>query len=785
MDNGSNGSFNFGQDQPAGGQQAYSQPQDMNQQVYSQPQGMNQQAYGQPQDMNQQVYSQPQDMNQQAYSQPQGMNQQIYNQPQAPMGGGNGGPGNPPKTKKPMSGGKLAGIILGGVAAVAAIVCGVIFIPRLLKTDKEVVIDAFNASFQQEVVEADTDDILGSKEIEKKLEENGGEISLALNLSEIDGATGTATVSVNEIYNPIDKLVNYTVNSVVESKDIFTFNLIGEQDNTYLEFVNLIDGYFMLPNDNMGGAINSSYFGELLRKEGITVPDVSVDYFQTTETSTAADSVSVNPSYVNAIEKLWDSTEYEKQGNAKIDVNGSTVKAKEYTVTMKEENIEEAITTVFDGVIQEAMADPSLLEDSGLTAEQYEATLNQVKAMVPSLVAGDFVLYVYVKDDKVVKCTSKDDISLYGVKFGYDFYMDLDEKNASGKFTFNVMDESVGVSFEVKDMKGNPNGKISVTVPDNNIDLTFTSTVESTNAAEKLNVDVNLTNNNETLMTINYNGEANKTDHSIKVTGTMTVPEDNSSMEFNMSGKFADIVKGTSYSMIFDDISMSIDGSAVLGMDAKVTVDTTNNAAVAHDKGKEVYEVATLTEDYFLNVILTDNVDLINDYFSSLDISTSDTTGQGSIDEEPSEEDDNLDAPKILRSGDTEVEILNSYAGTKCTYNSESYIYYSDDDYVVTIDYVLYNNWDAGELVEEGFYQAEPSGDGDIDEINVEKTLKDSSKVIYSYTKREESQPYVSAFIVKQIGEVCLAATVNVNGKVISSDELVEILADANLKVTQ
>ncbi len=752
MDNGSNSSFSLKQDSPTGSQPT--------------PQA------------NQQAYSQPQDMNQQVYGQPQQMNQQVYNQPQAPMGGGNGGLGNPPKTKKPMSGGKLAGIILGGVAVVAAIVCGVIFIPRLLKTDKEVVIDAFNAAFQSEVVEADTDDVLGSEEIEKKLHDNGGKVSAVFTVTEMGGVSGNATFNVSEIYNPIDKLVNYTISAAADGKDVFTCNLISEQDNTYIEFANMIDGYFMLPNNNIGGAISSSFIGELLREENVTIPDISIDPFADDYDEVSA-SASINSQYVSAFEKLWDETEYKKQGNAKIDVNGSTVKAKEYTVTVQEENIEEALVAAFDSASQ---TNPDALAESGLTAEQYEATVNQLKAMIPSFITGDFVLYVYIKDGKIVKCTSKDDTSLYGVRLGYDFYMDLDENNVAGMFTFKVMDESVGISFEVKDRKGSPNGKISVFVPDNYIDLTFTSTVENTDAAKTANVDMHLTHNNEELMIMNLKCEGNNADNSFSVNGTMTIPEGDYSAEFIMSGKFVDIVKGTSYGVVLDKIYFSTDGTIGINMNGRIDVDTTNNAAVAHDGSKKIYEVATLTQDAFLDII-KDNEQLINDYLTIWGSS-------GVINEEPesteaeSSNDNNLDGAKILKSGDAEVEILNSYAGTKCTYNDEHYISFADDSQDINIDYTLYEDYSANELVQNGFYQEAPSGDGDIDEIDVEKTLKDSSKVVYSYTKRENNgRSYVSAYIAKQIGEDCIAVTVFVYDEVISSDELIEILADANFKV--
>ena len=53
----------------------------------------------------------------------------------------------PKKVKKPLSKGAIAGIVAGGVALVAAIVCGIIFLPKLFKPAKDVVIDAAKETF--------------------------------------------------------------------------------------------------------------------------------------------------------------------------------------------------------------------------------------------------------------------------------------------------------------------------------------------------------------------------------------------------------------------------------------------------------------------------------------------------------------------------------------------------------------------------------------------------------------------------------------------------------------
>lgn len=753
---------------------------------------MSQQPYGeqmQP-EMSQQPYEQPvrTEMNQQPYGQqmqPE-MNLQPYVQstpPTAtnPLTGGNGGGGKPPKVKKPMTGGKLAAIICGGIAAVAAIVCGVIFIPKLFRTDKEVVIDAFEATLNTDAESTYIEDTVGIADIMEKLEENGGTITSTISIDKYNDTDFNLGVETYAVTNPKDKLVEYTIAAIADGEPIIKLNMFGDDTNTYVEIQDFIDGYFMVPNDDPMGAYNSSYLGQ---EAPITGANVQFDYFPDEETTESTDNI--NSGYVNAIEELWDSAEFEKQGKAKINVNGKTVKAKEYTVTLKEENIENALVSVFDGVKQMYADDPSLLEESGMDLDTFNSSMAQVQNLIPSLVTGDFVVKVYVKDDKIIKITSSDDISLMGVTMSYNFFLDIEDEDVSGECTFTVMGESVGIKFEAHDLNGNANGKFTVEVPgEDAIELTYTSTVNKTDSAEDVSFEIELNMGTENLAKISGKAEMDKTANSFNIAADCTA--DGETMQFLMSGKLEDINKGVSYKYAIDNITVTA-GEESLTMSASYSVDTSANTAKPYDSSKPVYELATLTEDDFNNIIM-ENEDLavdwimnLNEYLSPIigDLQPESVYEEADISGESDIISESVD-DGIIEEGNVKVRILGSLPGLTCSYDGSYYITYADAAEDFSVNYSIYNDMSAEEVV--SLYYFGISSEGEVtEELNSTMTLSDGSTVNYSYSMGD----YCAAMYAKDLGNgSCIVADVYVYNQTASSAELGEALLDSNFEVIE
>ncbi len=775
-------------------------------QPYGMPQpDMNQQTYGQQAqpDMNQQTYGQQAqpDMNQQMYGQQaqSDMNQQMYGQQAQPVNIGNGGGKSPkpPKVKKPMTGGKLAGIICGGIAAVAAIVCGVIFIPKLFKTDKEVVIDAFEATLNVEMEDVYLDDVLGLSDIQNKLQESGGTMHVDFGIVEAAGTDFNMNLIIDEVYNPVDKLIEYSLETLAYGDTLMKVNLFGDETNTYVELEDIIDGYFMVPNDDPLGALCSSFLGDELDDAQVIAMSgaFQLDYFD--NASSDADTMNINSGYVSAVEELWDKAEFKKQGNAKIDVNGKTVTTKEYTVTLKEENIENAFVSIFDGVKQTYADDPSLLEDSGMDYATFEATITQVQAMVPSLISGDFVVKVYIKDKEVVKITSADQISLYGVSMSYDFFLDMDDNDVQGALSFNLMGETLEYSFEAHDLKGNANGKLAVSADGETVELVYNSTVDNTDAAKNVKFNFGILDNGDNIFSADGESKLNKADNSF--TADITMGDGIDDVKLSISGKLTDINKGISYKIAVDEILLTIDDETVK-MNMECVVDTSANTPKKYDSSKKVYEVATLTETEFES-ILDENIDLItnwmqkvikNEFFSYIFAYTIDPVPAEPWDTDPGAtgpEVTNAEGDMIIEDEGVRVHILESLPGLKCTYDGTSYMTFENDNFDFMVTYSIFK-MTPEEIVElYNTYDEDTANDeGAVNEMNSELTLSDGSQVKYSFLKRgTDADGYTCvAVYAKDLGNgACITAEISVSGQDVTSAELGEALLDKNFELVQ
>lgn len=699
--------------------------------------------YAQQPGMNmQQGYTQQPDMNmQQGYVQPDMNMQNPYYQPNMPMNGGNGGSGKPPKVKKPMTKGKIAAIIGGSVALIALIICGVIFIPKIFKPAKDVVVDAFENTFESDKESSGyLEGILGTDDLLSAYYEQGGETSMNITLNSISGMEGISGfgLSADGKYDPVNKLVNGTVSVNYKDAALVTLNLIANEVMTYVQLPDMIDGYFSLPNENYMIALQNSPLGQEMDLEGM--PEGNLEYFA----ASADDEAEIYSGYVDAIEGLWDSVEVEKQGKAKVDVNGKTVTAKEYYVTLKEKDIEEAVCSALDGASQAVLANPAFFEDAAMDEESFTSSMEQVKAMVPSLISGDFVVKVYIADKKVVKVTSSDEISLYGVSMAYDFYFDIDDENASGALKFSVMDEEIGIKFEANDIHGNANGTITAYVPDSVVDVNFNTTVNDTGAASMVEFNATGMYNGSSVMDIVYKNDLNKSDNTFSGSLVCSVA-DAGDMTLTFAGGLKDVNKGQSYTMYFDSIDMSVNGASMLNIAMEYGISAGNVSASDIDSSIPVYDITTMTETDFENILL-DNEDnlanwmnefynnsaelgeslneLINTYNGDYaDYETEDDAADLEDADEADEED------MVLETLDSKVRILGTVEGFDVNYVCEYFIDFYSDNYSM-LEYTL-NQVESVDEVMESF--SAPSDDTEVYAQEENKTIEvDGETVVYS-----------------------------------------------------
>ena len=182
-----------------------------------------------------------------------GMAQQAAPQPGMPQGGQFGKPQGgkikkvkAPKVKAPMTGGKIAAIIGASTVGVAGIVAGIIFIPKLFKPAKDVVVDAFKTTFVSESSEPTyIAEITGSNEIMDTYYSDGGSIDMSFSIEEIEGDTSLSELDfvVTDDYDPINKIVNYSLGLNYEGNELAQIRMIGDEEYTYFELVDGINAY--------------------------------------------------------------------------------------------------------------------------------------------------------------------------------------------------------------------------------------------------------------------------------------------------------------------------------------------------------------------------------------------------------------------------------------------------------------------------------------------------------------------------------------------------------------
>ena len=319
--------------------------------------------------------------------------------------------GKPPKVKKPkkpMTKGRLAAIIGSGVAVVALVICGVIFLPKLFKSDKEVVLDALAETYASYTKEEALNDLIGYDDILNAYNEKGGTSSGSFSVAVGEGSdTCNVGVSVDSEMDQKNQELSGTMAVSIGDSELLSGNVYADSEKMYVAFPEAFDGYLSYPTDDPFGAIVNSPVGDSLGLDAGSIPHINMNVF-----AQSADSTGVQSEYVDALETVWDAAQFEKQGKAKITVNGQNVTAKEYYVTWTKEDLQKACTTALDGLTEAVTESESALQNSGMSAEEYKSSMEQVKAMIPSIITSDLQVKVYVKDKKAVKITCKDSVSI-------------------------------------------------------------------------------------------------------------------------------------------------------------------------------------------------------------------------------------------------------------------------------------------------------------------------------------------------------------------------------------
>ena len=659
--------------------------------------------------------------------------------------------GKPPKVKKPkkpMTKGKLGALIGAGVAIVALVVCGVIFLPKLFKSDKEVVLDALAETYASYTKEEALNDLIGYDDILNAYNEKGGTSSGSFSVAVGEGSdTCNVGVSVDSEMDQKNQELSGTMAISIGDSELLSGNVYADSEKMYVAFPEAFDGYLSYPTDDPFGAIVNSPIGDSLGLDAGSLPHINMNVF-----AQSADSTGVQSEYVDALETVWDAAQFEKQGKAKITVNGQNVTAKEYYVTWTKEDLQKACTTALDGLTEAVTESESALQNSGMSAEEYKSSMEQVKAMIPSIITSDLQVKVYVKDKKAVKITCKDSVSIMGmVKIDYDFWSDYGDNDVSGNISFDVSGTKAGIKYEAHDIKGNTNGTVTVFYGDKEFDVDINKEITEAGDTTTSKTTISATD----YFTIELTKNFNKQDNSVSGTASADIVGADV-YEISYTGGWKDIKKGVAYTLALDSFEVKAAGKTICTGAFSQTLDTSKIQVTPKDDSADVLDIETMTEDD-LNTF-TDKNDAkmqawkerlendasLNKFFNILEgLFSAEPIVEDTEEEYPEDEIATDDAQEktlddaVVSTYDDSVKykVNGTIDGFEFNYASDYTVSFSTDEYS-TIDYALDQNDDLQSALDDSFYSVSNIDSYDVQESNLNQTATvDGREVLYSVEK--------------------------------------------------
>ncbi len=515
----------------------------------------------------------------------------------------------PKKAKKPLSKGAITGIVAGGIALVAAIVCGIIFLPKLFKPAKDVVIDAAKETFTFAEEKSYAEELVDTDTMVETYYEEGGSVNYELTIDSIAGedAFSGLTLSVDDNYDPVNELANATISLLYNDVDLLTVNSAVDSENMYFMLANFAETYFSLPTEEPLISLQNAPLGQEMGLTG--APSYNMDFF-----SYGEESVDVNSDYVDAAAGIWDSAVFEKQkGKAKVTVNGKDVTTKEYYITISEEDIKASVESVIDGFIGYLTADQALLDEMQMDAATLEMYAGFIKPELLSMINEDLVIKVYIKKDKIVKITNSYTISYGGYDITTDFYVDIDDEDMSGALKLNVAGEEVGIVVDIKDVYGNANGSITAYAMDEEIVCEFESTIEDTDSKESQVITGFVYYDDTTIMSFASDEQISKDDDTFSINVECVLMDGDTEVPCNVlvEGGYEDVETGKKYTVNFDTIDISVMGEQMLTMSGSYTLDTTKVEATAVD-ASQVCDLTTATTEDLENIVMDNQNKIIN-----------------------------------------------------------------------------------------------------------------------------------------------------------------------------
>ena len=686
----------------------------------------------------------------------------YYNPENVPTG--NAGNGGNNKVKKGISTGKAVGLIGGiAVAVIAIIVCAIMFIPKLFKSDKEVVKSAFEATFESKQSQANAqsyeEKVLGYSDIMDKINSKGGQFDWTGSITGCELAPDIEGVSL-QLYGATDlekELANIYLSCFSNLDSLKLFDIYMEGDKLYIGSPEMFNGYLYV-------------------KAGVA-------------------EAGNNDKFEKIFNDFSDSIIYEKQGKEKVLVNGAEVNAKLYNVTIKKDALVTLLTSIVDASVEEIKNNPELNEQFEATGTDMNTAIESVKMIAGMIFTKDVTAKVYIKDKEVVKFVANDTLSLMGMSsINYDISFENDANATKGNVVFSVDDQKLGINIDVNDKKTNPSGKISLFAAEDKIDANFTVNNTANGDTDSKNVKIDVVYDSATLFTIDCNREFNKANNEGTGSAKLTIP-DAGEISADWKEQYTDIEKGRKYSKTLKDINIKIDNETLITLSSTFTIDSTVSDIPKYDSSAKIYDISSMSESDFgeftdenaenmqaamerlstifggLDFMPVDGMD--DEDWDDIDDNWDDIDDNGDdIDEDWNDIDDieDYDSEDMVLIGDEKnVKILGCIDGFEVDYVNPYGISFIDENYNY-ITYMLYGNYSSVDSI----LSTSDLFEGEVLIQDKTESMVGGTKVYYAIIKDETFEDYTIRMVVELEDGSFLQAIATYEEGAYTAEELLE-----------
>ena len=481
----------------------------------------------------------------------------------------------PPKPPKKKMSGKTKALLFGGIGlAVIAAAVIVLFVFVLLPAkNRKTVKNAIDNMLGAEGIFSNTMLIkeLGVDEISTNFSSEGGEVSAELQIGPGD-SEGYMSVDADIAIDKTAKQMSGCLELGVKGEEILDVDVFADAEQTYVTVEDLLNGYLAINNKNIISGLKNSWLMEKIPEKAKTLfnalPDFSLDFF-----STAA-SGSFSLEWLTSDDnKFWKESKIKSEGSEDLYAGSESISAKKYSVTIPKETLQQGISDLLDSSMSALSSSGigSILGSSilsGASSANISQYLTQIKALISSMFKDDLVIYVYIKDDKLVSAKASMDLNL--MSYTINAEVDLSSYTAGSQSILNL---SGGISIMGK-----------------KVEVKASSVTKEEGDSLKTNVFIDVNAMGKEIVSGHYDQTYSKTSQDFDGSGSLSV-NGASLGSISLKGKITEIDKGKKLSLHIDELSLtSSKGKTAAKVSGDVTIKT-KSAGIdvkSRDTGKPV-----------------------------------------------------------------------------------------------------------------------------------------------------------------------------------------------------